>query len=337
MADRSWLPHGGTLEVNIVQLYGTWSVDSAGEVNGVSGRGVTTVVRNSVGNYTVYLTDIYNRLMWASAVLGNNGAVARIYRNDVSSPIPSITFQFPASTVTAATEIRLEIELRVGSGSTGQDTLVAPPAAPSFINALMHQSAGLTVIGDTAIANSNATTIIGDTASATATGFPPGVIAGTKHVADATWAQAETDLTYAVAFIAGQTHTDVVVGGDLASATWAPGVYDDDGAPASLALADAATMICDAAGNADARFVFRSASTITFGDTSTISLINGAQPGNVIFVAATDVVTTGASVLKGVFIAGGAATLFAGTTVLGRVYTQTDDVTLDTNTITKES
>ena len=68
------------------------------------------------------------------------------------------------------------------------------------------------------------------------TGFPPGVVNGVIHAADAAAAQAQNDLTTAYNAAAGRT-ADVTGASDLTGETLAPGVYN---AASTMALSIAA-------------------------------------------------------------------------------------------------
>jgi hypothetical protein len=69
MANKSWLPVLGALEVDVVGLYGSITFGSTGAVSASSGKGIASVVRNSAGNYTITLDDSYQALLWAGVTL----------------------------------------------------------------------------------------------------------------------------------------------------------------------------------------------------------------------------------------------------------------------------
>lgn len=66
MANRLYLPHGGTLDVNAIQLEGNFVVGSTGAVGTLKGSGITSVTRLSTGVYKVTLEDQYNRYLYGS-------------------------------------------------------------------------------------------------------------------------------------------------------------------------------------------------------------------------------------------------------------------------------
>lgn len=102
MADRMFLPPGGGLELDIIELYGTITIGSTGAVSASSGKGISAVVRNSAGQYKVTLTDTYSSFLWANAVVLNTadsdptsvGVTNRVKAQAVTSATPTVTFQF---------------------------------------------------------------------------------------------------------------------------------------------------------------------------------------------------------------------------------------------------
>jgi hypothetical protein len=128
MADRQWLPPAGGLEVDIVELYADVTIDTSapGGRQAVSSKGIKSVTRNSVGNYTVLLNDRYNKLLWAGATIidaspASVGVACQLASEAVNSATPSLVWQFYGSDdVTAADPangalVKLCIKLRNSS------------------------------------------------------------------------------------------------------------------------------------------------------------------------------------------------------------------------------
>ncbi len=65
MADKSWIPYSGSLEVNAVELWCDVVIGSTGAVTSSSGKGITSVTRVSAGQYAFLLDSTYNKLLWA--------------------------------------------------------------------------------------------------------------------------------------------------------------------------------------------------------------------------------------------------------------------------------
>ena len=95
----------GTLEIGIVELYSQVAVGAAGAptMNIPRSKGIKSVVRNSAGNYTINLSDIYQYLMFLDymIVLGAGGPSAGTNLNCVvradnsnSSATPAVQVEF---------------------------------------------------------------------------------------------------------------------------------------------------------------------------------------------------------------------------------------------------
>lgn len=67
MASRSFNPPLGSLEVDVVDLFGTITIGSSGAVSASSGKGVASVALVGTGGYTITLEDTYQALLFAGA------------------------------------------------------------------------------------------------------------------------------------------------------------------------------------------------------------------------------------------------------------------------------
>lgn len=67
MANRNWNQPKGYLEKGVVRLFCTVTLGATGAVSSFSGKGVTSVTRNSAGNYTIVLQDKYVSLLKSNA------------------------------------------------------------------------------------------------------------------------------------------------------------------------------------------------------------------------------------------------------------------------------
>lgn len=108
MADRSFHPNKGSLEIDIVDLYATLTFGSSGAVTLTDGKGISTATQVSAvdGQYKLKFSDSYNKLMWANMVLVSTtarnsasiGVSARIISEDVNHATdPHIIFTFYAT------------------------------------------------------------------------------------------------------------------------------------------------------------------------------------------------------------------------------------------------
>lgn len=112
MANRRFLPPLGHLEVDVVELFAKITIGSSGAVSASSGKGVASVVRDSAGKYTITLSDRYNSLLDAHAIVldsANNDPVTigiqpRLFSEAVNNATPTVAFQFYNHTNGAAAD-----------------------------------------------------------------------------------------------------------------------------------------------------------------------------------------------------------------------------------------
>jgi hypothetical protein len=188
------------------------------------------------------------------------------------------------------------------------------------------------VLAGSTVTNTGPTVVTGDlglSPGSSVTGFPPGTINGTQHIADGVAAQGQTDLTTAYNNAAAQSPTGTV-SADLGGQRLAPGVYRS---ASSLGLTGALTL--DAQGNANAVFIFQAGSTLTTASASSVNLVNGAQACNVFWQVGSSATLGTASSFRGSILALTSITATTGATVDGRALARNGAVTLDSNTITR--
>lgn len=161
------------------------------------------------------------------------------------------------------------------------------------------------------------------------TGFPPGTLNGTQHVANTTADGAKTDLVTAYNDAAGQTPVTTVPT-ELGGTTKTAGIYKSTAGTFGIT----GTLTLDAEGDVDAVFIFKTASTLITANDSIIVLTNGAQACNVFWQVGSSATLGKNSTFKGTILALTSATLTTGADVEGRVLARNGAVTLDTNTVT---
>jgi hypothetical protein len=191
------------------------------------------------------------------------------------------------------------------------------------------------VLAGSTVTNTGSTVVngnVGVSPGSSVTGFPPGVVTGGSiHAADATAAQAQSDLTTAYNTAAGMPCTTDLTGQNLGGLTLTPGVYCFTSS-ASLT----GTLTLDFQGNPNAVFVFKIGSTLTTASASSVLLTNagGATcPANVDWQVGSSATLGTGSTFAGNILALTSITMTTGTTLNGRALARNGAVTLDTNTV----
>lgn len=188
------------------------------------------------------------------------------------------------------------------------------------------------VLGATTVTNTGPTVVDGDlgvSPGTAVTGFPPGIVNGTIHAADAVAAQAQTDSLAAYNSLAGQACDVDLTGQDLGGMTLTPGVYCFS---SSAQLTGDLTL--DAQGDPDAVFIFQIGSTLTTAPGSSVNVINGGSPCNVFWQVGSSATLDTTTAFVGTIIASESVTLNTGATISpGRALALNGAVTMDSNTI----
>ncbi|GAB3956111.1 hypothetical protein GCM10027614_67330 [Micromonospora vulcania] len=195
----------------------------------------------------------------------------------------------------------------------------------------MGTASAFAVLAGSTVTNTGPTTITGDlglSPGTSVTGFPPGRVTGTQHVADTIAAQAKADLTTAFDNAAARPST-ATIPVELGGTTRIPGVYESPAGTFGIT----GVLTLDAQNNPDAVFIFKAASTLITASASHVELINGAQSSNVFWLVGSSATLGTYSVLRGTVMALASITVTTGTTVDGRTLARTAAVTLDSNTI----
>ncbi|MDQ0909022.1 hypothetical protein QFZ22_005007 [Streptomyces canus] len=193
------------------------------------------------------------------------------------------------------------------------------------------------VLAGAAVTNTGPSRIYGDlgvSPKTAITGFPPGLVYGEKHSADAVALQAKLDLIQAYNYAAGQsadvTYPSAPAPVELGGKRLNPGVYK---APSSAGITG--TLTLDAHGDSSAVWVFQVGSTLTTASGSKVSLVNGASPCNVYWQIGSSATLGTNSAFVGTILARTSITVTTGATIRGRALASSGAVTLDTNTINR--
>jgi len=190
------------------------------------------------------------------------------------------------------------------------------------------------------------TTIDGNVGASPITGAAIGLIAGqvngTIYSVDAAGPvgsvidpgllnTAKLNLTTAYNDAAGRALPTLVVGGTLGGLTLPPGLYKDDGAPASLSLTG--TLTLDALGDPSAVWIFQSESTLNAEVDSIVVLANGAEACNVFWAIGSSATLKTRAIFKGVIMADQSIAMQSGASLEGRALALIGGVTFDDNTV----
>jgi hypothetical protein len=107
MANRAFHQPQGHLEINVVSLFGAFTLGASGAVASSTGKGIASVTKETeAGRYTIALSDTYNGLLFADAKLLHatlsDPTTVGIFANLLSQQVghataPGLVFQFVAT------------------------------------------------------------------------------------------------------------------------------------------------------------------------------------------------------------------------------------------------
>lgn len=179
--------------------------------------------------------------------------------------------------------------------------------------------------------NLGTSTITGDigTNVGAFTGFPPGILIGQIHVADAISAQAAADVGIAYSYLAGLP-CGMVIGTTLGNnQLLTPNIYCLGGA--SSLNGD---LILDGEGDPNAIFIFQINGALSTSTLSNIVLINSASICNVFWQINGAFALGDGSVFRGTLLVNGAISLLEGSSLLGRALSRAGAISLHNNVVT---
>ena len=238
----------------------------------------------------------------------------------------------PIRTARPGLSLAFATVLAIGMLAVGPTAFAAGPTTVGLGTA----AAFAVLAGTPAITNTGASTITGDVGihpAAAVTGFPPGVVNGTIHAADAVALQAKSDLVVAYDDAAGRTPATAVAGGTLGGLTLVGGVYNAGG----VTLALTGTLTLDGQNDPNSAWIFQATSDLVTASSSTVAFINGAQPCNVFWQVTSSATLGSGSTFAGTILALTSITMASGVAMNGRALARNGDVTLINDSITRST
>lgn len=206
---------------------------------------------------------------------------------------------------------------------------LAAPSAPSLGAAQI-----FAILAYSTVTNTGDTVVTGDlgvSPGTEITGFPPGIVNGTIHSADAAAALAQDAVAAAYADLASQACDEDLSGQDLGGRTLTPGVYCFS---SSAQLTGA--LVLDAGGDTNGVFVFKIGSTLTTASGASVSLINGGNQCRVFWQVGSSATLGAGTAFSGNILALESISLNAGASVVGRLLARTGAVTLIGNPVSNQ-
>jgi hypothetical protein len=222
------------------------------------------------------------------------------------------------------------------SNSNGANSGVASSSSPSVVcgQAPVHLGAAahFRILAGRTITNTGATTVkgnIGVSPGSAVTGFPPGTVTGTIHVADTAAANAQLALKTAYNTASGRTNCPVSVAGNLGGQTLGPGLYKST---SSLSISSG-DLTLTAHGHPNAVFIFQMASKFTTTSGRHVILAGGALASHIYWVVGSSATLGTTSVVYGNILAHKSISLATGAVLHGRALANIGAVTLAGNTL----
>jgi hypothetical protein len=220
--------------------------------------------------------------------------------------------------------------VRATSGTVFGRATVVIVTTPIVNNNLLGSAAANGIMAGqafTCVANGIINANIAISPGSTVTGFPPCVITGVQHLADAVAAQNQLDLTTAYNDLAGRPCPPAnMISSDLGGTTKTAGVYCS-----ATTIGITGNLTLDGGNDPNATFVFQAGTGLTTA--GNILLINGAQAKNVYFQVGSSATIGTASQIKGNILALTSITLVDNANLIGRALARNGSVSLGTNNV----
>jgi type VI secretion system secreted protein VgrG len=199
------------------------------------------------------------------------------------------------------------------------------------VNPPLGAAAPFAVLASSTVTNTGGTNVTGDVGvspGAAIVGFPPGIITGTMHAANATSLSAQNSITTAYNMLAVQPCDQNLTGQNLGGLTLTPGVYCFN---TSAQLTG--TLTLNGLGNPGSVWVFQTGSTLTTASGANVNFTNGGQACGVHWQIGSSATIGSGTSFRGNIFAQASITMNTGANNQGSLYARTAAVTLDTNAV----
>lgn len=193
------------------------------------------------------------------------------------------------------------------------------------------QANSFAVVSGSTITNTGPTLLFGDLGISPGTavsGFPPGIVNGVLHNANAVALQAQADVVTAYNTLANQPFNTDLSGQDLGGLSLTAGVYRY-----STSAQLTGTLTLDAQGNPNAVFVIQIGSTLTTASNAAVQVINGGSGCNVFWQVGSSATLGTGTAFVGNILALSSITMNTAANTAGRLLARNGAVTLDSNVV----
>jgi hypothetical protein len=185
------------------------------------------------------------------------------------------------------------------------------------------------VIGGQTVTNTGPSALngnLGVSPGSAITGFPPGIVHGAIHKADAVALQAQKDVTTAYVQAASQSCNHTLTGQDLGGKSLTSGVY---------CFASSAQLTGKVTLSGGGVFIFQVGSKLTTASNASVELTHGASPCDVFWQIGSSATVGTHSDFVGNILALTSIAAQTGATFNGGLYARNGAVTLDDNTVNR--
>jgi hypothetical protein len=211
----------------------------------------------------------------------------------------------------------------IPQSSSYAQTLITKP--------LLGTAGSFAVLGGSAVTNTGHSIINGDlgvSPGKAITGFPPGLVHGAVHKADAVAMIAQDDVTTAYNTAFGQKCDHQMTGTDLGSHSLKPGVY---------CFSSSAQLTGDLTLDGPGVYIFQAGTTLTTGSDSHVNLIGGADPCNIFWQVGSSATIGVGSNFVGNILALTSISAQHGAKFNGGLYARKGAVTLNDNIVNRSN